>query len=156
MMKLQVNGKLVMLQLFDEKEVLIMKYEVYQSFMNSPSFMVFHYYLRGDVDVVYYTMTNASFNAKIKTLQLYCILFENSLFKLVRVKGDGFCLYRAIATHIMSCCFNDVWTGRFPPAKKPGIKQATYKVMNNLKQFISQKDNYLTSKKHNFLCHARS
>ena len=151
MMKLEVNSKLVTLQpessqLFDEKEDLIMKYEVDQNFMNSSSFTVFHYYLRGVVDEAYYTTTNALSNAEIKTLQLHCIHCENDLFKPVKVKGDGSCLYRAIATHMMSCCLNDVWTGRFPPGKKPRIKAATYKVMNNLKQFISHKDNAILEK----------
>ena len=83
--------------------------------MNSPSFIVFYYYLRGDVDVAYYTTTNALYTAEIKTLQLCCIHFENDLFKSVKMKGDGSCLYRATATNIMSCCLNDVWAGRFPP-----------------------------------------
>ena len=72
MTKLEVSSKLVMLQLgnsqlFDDKEDLIMKYEVNQSFINSPSFIVFHYYLREDVDVACYTTTNALFNAEINT-----------------------------------------------------------------------------------------
>ena len=64
---------------------------------------------RGDVDVVYYTTTNALFNAEIKTIQLHCICYENDLFKPVKVKIDGSFLYRAIATHIMLCCLHDVW-----------------------------------------------
>ena len=47
----------------------------------------------------------------------------------------------------MSCCLKDVWTGRFPHGKKPGIKQATNEVGNDLKQFISKKDNALLQKK---------
>ena len=78
------------------------------------------------MDVAYNTTTNALFNVEIKTLQLHPIFFENNLFQPVKVKGDGSCLYRAVATHIMSCCLNDVWTGRFLPGKKPGIKPATY------------------------------
>ena len=127
MTKLEVNGKLVTLQpgsseLFDEKEDFIMKYEVDQSLMNSPSFIVLHCYLWGDVDVAYYTTANALFNAEIKTLQSCCILFENNLFKPVKVKDDGSCLYQVVATHVMSCCPDDNLTGRFPPGKKPGIK----------------------------------
>ena len=86
MMKVVVSSKLVTLQpgssqLFDKEEDLIMKYEVNQSFINTPSFIVFHYYLWGDVDVAYYTITNALFNAEIKTLQLCCVCYENDLFK---------------------------------------------------------------------------
>ena len=145
MTKLEVNGNLVTQQpgssqLFDEKEDLIIKYEVDQSLINSPSAIVLHYYLRGDVDVGYYTRTNALFHAEIKTLQSCCIFFEDDLFQPVRVKGDESCLFWAVATHIISCCLHDVWTGRFPPGKKTGIKQATYEVVNELNQFISQKD----------------
>ena len=46
----------------------------------------------------------------------------------------------------MSCCLDDVWAGRFPPGKKPGIKLAAYEVVNYLKQFISQKDNAILLK----------
>ena len=49
----------------------------------------------------------------------------------------------AVSSQIMSCCLNDVWTGRFPPGKKPRIKLATHEVVNDLKQFISQKDSDL-------------
>ena len=110
-----------------------MKYETDQSSMNSLSFIVIHYYFEGDVVVAHYTTANALFNAKIKLLQFHCIFFENSLFKLMKMKGDGFCLYRAVASHIMSCCLDDVWTERFPPIKKPGIKLATVEVVNDLK-----------------------
>ena len=34
----------------------------------------------------------------------------------------------------------------FPPGKKPGIKPVAYKVVNDLKQFISQKDNVILEK----------
>ena len=83
MTKLVVNCNLVTLQpgsskLFNEN-YLVMKYEVDQSFMNSPSFIVFHYYLEGDV-VAYYTTANALFNAVIKILQLHCIVFEDKFF----------------------------------------------------------------------------
>ena len=93
MTKHEVNGKLVTLQpgssqLFNENEEIIMKYEVNQSLMNSPSFIVFHYYLVGDDDVAYYTMTNTLFNAEIKTLLLHCIFFEEDLFKPMKMKGD--------------------------------------------------------------------
>ena len=79
---------------------------------------------------------------KLKPLQSHCIFCEDALFKPMKVNDDGSCLYWAIALHIMSCCL-DVRTGRFPPGKKPGIKQATYEVVNDLKQLISQKDNAL-------------
>ena len=67
MTKLEVNGKLVTLQPgssqhFSENNDFIMKYEVNKSSMNSPSFIVFHYYLVEDVDVAYFTKTNALFN----------------------------------------------------------------------------------------------
>ena len=68
-----------------------------------------------------------------------CIVFS----LIYKVKGDGSCLCWAVATHIMSHCLDDVWSGRFPPGIKPGIKQATKEVVNDLKQFISQKDNGL-------------
>ena len=142
MTKIEVNGKLATLQpqssqLFSENKDFIMKYEVDQSSMNSPSFIVFHYYLKGDVDMAQYTTINSLVNAKIKTLQSRCIFFKDALFKPMKVKGDGSCLYWIVASHIMSCCFDDVWTGRCPPGKKPGIKQATNEVVNDLKQFIS-------------------
>ena len=57
------------------------------------------------------------------------------------VKGDGSCLYRNIASHIISFCLNDIWTERITPGKKAGIKQATFEVVNDLKALISQKDN---------------
>ena len=98
-----------------------MKNEINQSFLNLSSLIVIHYYLRGDVDVAYYTTTNAFFYTEIKTLQSHCILFEDDLFKPVKVNGNGSCLYRAIATYIMSCCLDDIWTGRFPPGKKHRI-----------------------------------
>ena len=71
--KLEVNGKLVTLQpgrsqCYSAKEDFIMKYEVDQSSMNSPSFIVFHYYLERDLDVAHYTTTNALFNAEMKNL----------------------------------------------------------------------------------------
>ena len=80
------------------------------------------------------------FNAGIKKLQSYCIFFEDEFFKPMKVKGDGLCLYRAIASCIKSFCLDDVWTDRFPPGKKPGIKLATFEVVNDLKHFVSQKN----------------
>ena len=123
-----------------------MKYVVDQSFMNSPSFIVFHCYLREDVDVAYYTTINALFNADIKTLQSHCNCYENDLFQPVKVKDDGSYLYRAVATNIILCFLIDVWTGRFPPWKKPGIKLATHEVVNDLKQFVFQKQKTLNKK----------
>ena len=113
MTKLEVSDSLVTLltgssQLFSENEDFIMKYEVDQSSMNSPSFAVFHYYLEGDVDVVHCTMTNALFNGEMKNLQSCCIFFEELFFKPMEVKGDGSYLYGAVASHIMSCCLDDV------------------------------------------------
>ena len=64
--------------------------------------------------MAHYTTTNALYNTEIKILHLDCILFENVFFKPMKVKGDGSCLYRAIALHIMTFCLNDVWTDRFP------------------------------------------
>ena len=113
-------------QVFSEKDDFIMKNEIDQSSMNLPSFIVFHYYLEGDVDVAHYTTTNASFNAKIKMLQSHCIFFEDEFFKPMKMKGDGSCLYWAVASHIMSFCLNDVWNGRFLLGKKPEIKPETF------------------------------
>ena len=56
--------------------------------MNLPSFTVFHYDLVGDVHVVYYTTTNALFNAEIKTLQLHWFFFDDVLLKPMKVKDD--------------------------------------------------------------------
>ena len=32
-------------------------------------------------------------------------------------------------------CFDDVWTNKFPPGKNPGIKPATFEVVNDLKDY---------------------
>ena len=106
MTKIEVNGNLVTLQtenfqLFIEKDDFIMKDEVDQVSMNSNSFVVFHYYLEGDIDVAYYTMPNDLFNADIKILKSHFIFFEDKLFKPMKVKGDESCLYRVLASHIM-------------------------------------------------------
>ena len=92
MTNLEVNDKLITLQpgssqLFSKNNVII-KYEVNQTSMNSPSFIVFCHYLKRDVDVAHCTMTHALFNAEIKNLQLHCILFENEFFKPMKVNGD--------------------------------------------------------------------
>ena len=79
----------------------------------------------------------------IKMLQLHSVFFRDAFYKPVKVKGNGSCLYQAVASHIMSCCLNNFWTDRFPPGKKPRIKLAIFEVVNDLKQFISQKDNAL-------------
>ena len=105
MTKLEANIILVMLQPgssehFSENYV-IMKYEVDQSSINSLSFIVFHYYLQGDVAVAHYTTRITSFHAEIKMLQFHFIFFEDNFFKLMKVKGDGSCLYNAIVSHIM-------------------------------------------------------
>ena len=50
----------------------------------------------------------------------------------MKVKGDVFCLCQAINTLIMSCSLDDVLTDSYP-LKKPGIKLAIYKVVNDLK-----------------------
>ena len=55
-------------------------------------------------------------------------------------------MYQAVAANIMSRCFNEVGTGKFSPGKKPGIKLATYGVVNDLKKFISQKNNDILQK----------
>ena len=130
MTKLEVNGNLVTLQprsskFFSENKDFIIKYEVNESSMNSLSFIVFQYYLIGDMDVAYDTITNALFNAEIETLHLHCIFIEDALIKQVKVKGNGSCLYWSNASHIMSSCLDNVWTGRIPPGKKCGIKLAT-------------------------------
>ena len=98
MTKPEINGKLVTLKpgtskLFSEKEDFFMKYEVDQSSMKSPSDIVFHYYLEGDVDVALYIVSNGLFNTEIKMLQSHCVFFEDTLFKPIKVKGDGSCLY---------------------------------------------------------------
>ena len=72
MTKFTVNGNLVTLQLgssqlFSENDS-ITKFEVEQSSTNSPSFLVFHYYLEVNVDVAHYTTINALLNAEIKML----------------------------------------------------------------------------------------
>ena len=59
----------------------------------------------------------------------------------MKMKGNGSHLYIAAVSHIMLFCPNNVWNGRFPLGKKPGINQATNEVANDLKQFISQRDN---------------
>ena len=129
--KLQVNGNLVMLQpgssqLFSLNDF-IMKYEVDQSSMNSG---------RCRCGPLYQNKCTA-----IKMIKLDCIFFEDKFFKSKKVKGDGPCLYRTVASHIISFCLNNVWTDRFPPGKKPGIKPAAFEVVNDLKEFMSQKDN---------------
>ena len=77
----------------------------------------------------------------MKILQSCFICFKNSLFKPVKVKDDVSCLYRAVALHIISFCLNDIWTDRFSLGKKSGTQQAILKVVNDLKDFIFQKDN---------------
>ena len=114
--------------------------------MNSITFIVFHYYLERGVDVAHYTTTNALFNAEIRILQSNCIFFEDSFFKPMKMKGNDSCLYRAVSSH-QSSSLNDVWTDRFPPGMKSGIKPATFWVVNDLKKYISQKDNDVLQKK---------
>ena len=131
-----MNGNLVALQPnssqhFSESD-LIIKYEVEKSSTNSPSFIVFHYYLEGDVDVAHYTTKNAYFNAEITVLQSSCVFFEGDFFKTMIVKGDGSCFYRAVAPHVMSFCLHNV-TG-----KKPGIRPTSFEVVNDLKELIFQ------------------
>ena len=103
------------------------------------------------MDVAHFTTTNALFNAEIKILQPHCVFLEDEIFMPMKVKGDGSCLYQAIVLHIMSCCFNDVLTDRFPPGKKPGIKLAIFEVANDWKEFISQEVNDILKK---FVIHA--
>ena len=71
MTKLEFSGNLVMLQpgssqLLNEIEDFITKYEVDQSSLKSPNFIVFHYNLEGDVDMAHYATANALVNKKIK------------------------------------------------------------------------------------------
>ena len=111
MTKLEVNVTLVTTQTcssqFFSEHDLNMTYDVEQSSLNALSFRVFHYYLEGHVNVAHYTTANALFNAEIKRLQLHCIFFEDVLFKPMKVKGDGSCVYKAVASHIMSFCLDD-------------------------------------------------
>ena len=84
--ELKINGKLATLQpgssqLFNKNEDFIIKCEVKQSFMNSPSFIVFLYYLEGDVDVAYNTTTIALFHVEIKTFSFKIFIQTN--------KGEG-------------------------------------------------------------------
>ena len=64
----------------------------------------------------------------------------------MKVKGDRSCLYRAVASCIISFCIEDVWMGIFPPVKKPGITQGTFEVVNDLKELISERDNEMLEK----------
>jgi tRNA A37 threonylcarbamoyladenosine biosynthesis protein TsaE len=64
-----------------KKGEFIERYEFEQSSMNSPSFIVFNYYLEGGVDLAHYTTKNTLFNAESKNLQLHCIFFEDGLCK---------------------------------------------------------------------------
>ena len=95
-------------QLFSENDV-ITKYEFKLS-SNSPSFIVFYYYLEGDVDVAHYNTWNASFNAKIKMLQSHFIWNGHPFFKPIKLNSDGSCLYRAASSHIIKFCLGDVLT----------------------------------------------
>ena len=70
MTKQEGNGNLVMLQprsvpFFSEKDDFIVKYEVDQSSINSPSFMFIHYYFEGDIDEANSTTMNALINEEI-------------------------------------------------------------------------------------------
>ena len=118
MAKLEVNGTHVRLQpgssqLFNEKEDFIMKYEIDQSSMKSSNFIVFHFILR---EMWMWLTIQHQMLCSTQTLdhQLHCIFFEDYSFISMKVEGDGSCLYWAIASHIMSCFFDDVWTERFP------------------------------------------
>ena len=46
----------------------------------------------------------------------------------------------------MSLCLNDIWTDRFPSWKDAWEKPIAFEMFNDLKQFISQKDNDLLQK----------
>ena len=116
------------------EEKFIMKCEVNQSFTNSFSVIVFQYYLVGFTDMVQYTSPHTFLMQKSKPSN--CIVFT---LKMIYWNQWRWRVIDPVCTmpYIMSCCLNDVWTGRFPPGKKLGIKQATYKVVNDLKWFIS-------------------
>ena len=116
-----------------------MKYKVHK-ISKSPSFIVFHYYLKGDVNVAHYTTTIALFNVEIKMLLLFCIFFEDAFFKPVKVKDDGHCF----SYHVIFSwwCLNN----RFPPEKKPETKHLKFEVVNNFKEFISHNDNEMPQK----------
>ena len=62
----------------------------------------------------------------------------------MKKKGDRSCLYSAIASHIITFCVNEVWNNRFPPWKKYGTIQATFKMVNDLKEIVSNGENEIT------------
>ena len=57
---------------------------------------MFHYYTQQEVDMANYTMSNASFIAEIKMLQLHLIFYGKLFFNPRNGKGDGSCLYVAV------------------------------------------------------------
>ena len=93
------------------------------------------------MDVAHCITPNSSFDAKIKMLKSCYIFYDISFFKAVNVKGDGSCLYRTIASHVIFFCLQDVWTERFLHGKKPGIEQATFNRANDdVKEFIAERE----------------
>ena len=96
---------------------------------------MFHYYTQQEVDMANYTMSNASFIAEIKMLQLHLIFYGKLFFNPRNGKCDGSCLHMAVVSDIIAFS-QDVWSERFPSGKKPGVKQALFEVMNDLKEFI--------------------
>ena len=107
--------------------------------------MVFHYYLKEDVDVAHYTTTNTFLTWKSKFSNCIVFSLKMLLFKQMKVKGDCSCLYQAIASQIMSFCLNNV--GLIDFSLERGMKkQATCEVVNDFKQLIFQKDSDLLKK----------
>ena len=119
MTKFEVKCNLLILQprssqLLSENYV-ITKYEVILS-SNSSISIIIHYYTEGDVDLVHYTTSIASFHAKIKIFKSCCIFYENTFFKPRKGKGDWSYLHKVVA---LNFCFQDVLAERLLCGKKP-------------------------------------
>ena len=69
MTKLEVDSNLVIFS-----EIDLFTKNAFHKILNSSNFIVFHYFLEGDVNVACYTTTNALFNAEIKMLQMLYFL----------------------------------------------------------------------------------
>ena len=118
-------------------------------------FIVFHYYLVGNMDVVYYTMTNALFHTETKTLQLHYILFENDWFKPVKVKGNG-SICKGQLLH-MSCHVVPMMFGLVDsPQREAWNKTSNIQVGEWFETVNSPGRQCNSSKTFKFLCHTRS
>ena len=82
--------------------------------------------------IVPYLMLYSMLQQQNAPITLY-LLWE-SFFKPIKMKGDRSCLYRAVASQIISFCLQDIWTERFTDGNKPEIKQAASKVVNDVKE----------------------